>query len=92
MKKLLLTWAPLVSAVCITISYLPQLWLTFTTHNVSGQSLGFWTLLVISLFGLVLQQYGLIRYEGNKSYVGFITQLINFSFALIMLIMVIIFS
>lgn len=67
MKKILLTWAPLASAVCITLSYLPQLRLTFITHNVSGQSLSFWTLLVISLFVLFLRQYGLIHYEGNKS-------------------------
>ncbi|MBO1087199.1 PQ-loop domain-containing transporter [Enterococcus mundtii] len=91
MKVLLLTIAPLISMIAITISYLPQLKLTFRTKNVKGQSFGFWFLLNIALLGLLMQQVGLIAYLGNTNYSGAITQFANWFFGTLMLIMIIIY-
>ncbi|WP_124058443.1 PQ-loop domain-containing transporter [Vaginisenegalia massiliensis] len=92
MKKFSLTIAPLIAGIAITICYLPQLWLTFTTHNVEGQSVGFWVLLCIALLGLVIQQIGLVVYVGNRNYIGLFTEMVNLVFALAMLIMVVMFK
>lgn len=91
-QKLLLTIAPLIASIAITVSYLPQLWLTFTTRNVEGQSVMFWILLVVALGGLTLQQYGLVKYNGVTNKSGLFTQGVNLLFATLMLIMVILFN
>lgn len=88
MTTLLLTIAPLISAVAITVSYLPQLKLTFKTKNVTGQSVTFWVLLNIALLGLFLQQLGLILYTGNTNLTGLITQGLNLLCSSVMLVMV----
>lgn len=88
MTTLLLTIAPLISAVAITVSYIPQLRLTFKTKNVTGQSVTFWVLLNIALLGLFLQQLGLILYAGNTNLMGLMTQGLNLLCASVMLVMV----
>lgn len=94
MRKFLLTIAPAIAGVAITISYLPQLFLTFTTKNVTGQSLPFWLLLDLALLGLFLQQIGVIIYnqeKGKRNYTGAIVQGINLICALAMTLMVVVF-
>ena len=85
--KFALEVAPILGAVLITISYLPQLKHTITTKNVSGQSVGFWILLSGSLLFLTIQQWGVWTTIGSWS--GLFTQSVNLFFALTMLIMVI---
>ena len=92
MKNFLLTYAPSISTIMLMISYVPQIYTTVTTQNVQGQSLMFWILLSIACTGFFLQQIGMIRYEGLKKYSGAIAQGFNVICAIIMLILVILFS
>ena len=92
MKKLLLSWGPTAALFLMLASYVPQLVLTYTTRSVEGQSLLFWILLTGGLFFIALQQYGMIRYNGVKEYMGFIFQVLNTTLAAAMLIGVIAFS
>lgn len=92
MKDFLLTYAPSISTIMLMISYVPQIYTTVTTQNVQGQSLMFWILLSIACTGFFLQQIGMIRYEGLKKYSGAIAQGFNAICAIIMLILVILFS
>lgn len=91
-KKLLLSYLPTIGTFAMVYSYLPQLYLTYSTKNVDGQSLQFWLVLSFSLFTMMLQQIGMIKYEGAKSYAGLIFQILNLSLALAMLIGVLIFK
>ena len=90
-ERFSLVVAPVISGIILTISYLPQIYQTYTTQDVTGHSLTFWILLNISLTGFVIQQWGMIKYRGNKQYNGFIVQLLNLFFGLVMLIGVLIF-
>lgn len=92
LEKLLLDYIPFVGTIAMVISYVPQLWLTYTTQNVTGQSLSFWAILTFSLGTMVLQQVGMTLYKGVSSYMGLIFQSLNFILALAMLIGVVIFS
>lgn len=91
-ERFSLTVAPAIAGIILTISYLPQIYQTYTTKDVTGHSLTFWILLNISLSGFVAQQWGMIKYKGNKEYGGFIVQLLNLFFGLVMLIGVLIFK
>ncbi len=92
LEKLLLTYLPMIGTILMVVSYIPQLTMTYTTHNVQGQSLSFWILLVLALGSMIGQQLGMIKYRGAKSYVGLIFQSLNFLLALAMLVAIIIFS
>lgn len=91
-EKALLTWLPSISVGLLMVSYYPQLYMTFTTQNVEGQSVTFWVLLSLALLITVGQQIGMIKYRGAKSYVGLISQSLNLILAVAMLVGVIIFS
>lgn len=91
MEKLLLTYLPTLGTFFMIYSYLPQIYLTYSTKNVTGQSLQFWVVLTLGLLSMVGQQIGLIKYRGAKSYVGLIFQSINTVLAIVMLIAVLIF-
>ena len=83
----------IVGTIAMILSYVPQLHLTYTTQNVSGQSLSFWVLLNIGLAISTFKSYQ--AYNNNKnnatlSLLGF--QLPNLLLALAMLIAVIIFK
>lgn len=84
-NKLFLDILPSVGIVAMIASYIPQLWLTYTTQNVGGQSTTFWALLTIALASMTLQQVGAIR-TGLSSKTGLIFQLINLGCALAMLV------
>ena len=91
-EKLLLDWLPLVGTVAMVISYLPQLWLTYTTHNVEGQSTGFCAILSFALLTMFLQQLGLLKYRNSKTYTGLVFQGLNLLLAVAMLVGVLLFS
>lgn len=83
----------IVGTIAMILSYVPQLYLTYTTQNVSGQSLSFWVLLNIGLAISTFKSYQ--AYNNNKnnatlSLLGF--QVPNLLLALAMLIAVIIFK
>ena len=92
LEKFLLDYIPFVGTIAMVVSYMPQLWLTYTTQNVTGQSTSFWAILTFSLGTMVLQQIGMTRYKGVSSYMGLIFQSLNFILALAMLVGVIIFA
>ena len=91
-KKLLLSYLPTIGTFAMVYSYLPQLYLTYSTQNVDGQSLQFWSVLSFSLFTMMLQQIGMIKYEGARTYMCLIFQILNLSLAIAMLIGVLIFK
>lgn len=93
MKKFTLNIAPAIAGVAITVSYIPQLYTTFNTRNVSGQSLLFWLLLDVALLGLFIQQLGIAKYstETKGNLTGILVQGVNLFCALAMTIMVILF-
>ena len=91
-QKSLLTYAPAIGLIFMLASYFPQLWMTYTTQNVQGQSLSFWILLSVGLIAMTGQQVGMIRYGGVKAYMGLVFQALNTVLALAMLVGVLIFS
>lgn len=91
LDKLLLKYLPSVGIVAMILSYLPQLWLTYSTQNVSGQSTTFWALLSFALISTTGQQIGAIR-NGLKSKTGLIFQSINLLCALLMLLAMFLFK
>lgn len=90
-KKIVLKYLPMLGTVAMIISYLPQLYLTYSTKNVEGQSLTFWVLLVIGLLSMVSVQWGMIKYEGAKSISGIVFQLINTFLASLMIVAILLF-
>lgn len=88
MQTFLLSIMPVMAATTITISYLPQMWMTFKTKNVESQHIGFWLLLTFSLSCLVSREVGVLMYTDGISPLGFVTQSINLVFSAIMLVMV----
>lgn len=90
-KKIVLTYLPIVGTIAMIVSYLPQLYLTYSTKNVEGQSLSFWVLLVIGLISMVSVQWGMIKYEGAKSKTGLVFQLINTFLASLMIVAILLF-
>lgn len=90
LKKILLDVLPSIGIVAMIVSYVPQLWLTYSTQNVSGQSTAFWLLLSVALISTTGQQIGAMM-DGLKSKTGLIFQSINLICALAMLIAMFIF-
>ena len=90
LDKFLLDVLPSIGIVAMIASYIPQLWLTYSTQNISGQSPTFWLLLTIALLSTTGQQIGAIR-EGLSSKTGLIFQSINLICAIAMLVAMIIF-
>ena len=91
LEKILLTYAPIAGTIFMVYSYLPQIWLTYSTQNVQGQSLQFWVVLTLGLLSMVGQQIGMIKYRNAKSYTGLTFQIINTLLAIVMMVGVIIF-
>lgn len=77
------------SSMAIVVSYIPQLIKTFKSRSSKGQSLMFWVLLCISVFGFV--NNGVVVYLNGGGLGTLIPQLFNFVFAFAMLVMVIVF-
>lgn len=73
-------------------SYIPQLWLTYSTKNVEGQSLQFWILLTLSLLLINIIQIDLLKGSEEKKYGALVFQALNLILAVAMLVGVIIFS
>lgn len=90
-EKLFLNWLPAAGTVAMVFSYVTQIWITYSTKNVIGQSLAFWFVLSFALLTMVLQQIGLIRFKGVKSYTGLVFQSLNLILAVVMLVGVLLF-
>lgn len=73
-------------------SYVPQLWLTYSTKNVEGQSLQFWILLTLSLLLINIIQIDLLKESEEKKHGALVFQALNLILAVAMLVGVIIFS
>lgn len=73
-------------------SYVPQLWLTYSTKNVEGQSLQFWVLLALSLLLINIIQIDLLKGSEEKKYGALVFQALNLILAVAMLVGVVIFS
>lgn len=73
-------------------SYIPQLWLTYSTKNVEGQSTQFWVLLTLSLLLINIIQIDLLKGSEEKKYGALVFQALNLILAVAMLVGVIIFS
>ena len=89
--RVLLDWLPTIGIVAMISSYVPQLWLTYSTQVVDGQSTTFWLLLTVALISTTGQQVGAIR-NGLKSYTGLIFQSINLVCSIAMLVAMVIFK
>lgn len=87
LQQLLLNYLPIVAVVLITVSYIPQVRLTYGTKNVEGQSLSFWVLLNTSLFINTMRELMLFSVHGT--YGGLLTQGINLFFGVTVMLGVI---
>ena len=85
-KKLLTETLPGIGGIVLVLSYIPQIWMIYTTKNVEGQSLMFWLMLSFSVATYVGNQYAFIQYEGVKEKTGFWVQVINLIGALAVLV------
>lgn len=81
--------APLLASILISIAYLPQIWKTWRTKNVEGVSLWFWIIINAFLFCMWSNSLSSLIYDHRLGY--FITETINWLFALIQLILVIVY-
>lgn len=83
----------LIGMALMITSYMPQIWKTYSTQNVEGQSLAFWVMLVVSLSLIGLNQIGLVEEmeAGKRSYKGVIFQLSNAFLAFVQLFGVVLF-
>lgn len=91
-KKMIMNAISTVSIGTMVASYLPQLWLTYSTQDVSGQSWTFWALLTTSLLLITIMQVDLLRESEVKKYGAVTFQLINLFLALAMLVAVTVFG
>lgn len=73
-------------------SYVPQLWLTYSTKNVEGQSLQFWVLLTLSLLLMNIIQIDLLNESEEKKHGALVFQALNLILAVAMLVAVIVFG
>lgn len=89
---LLVKVIPTLGVVLMVLSYIPQIYLTYTTQNVSGQSVGFWLLLSGGLLGMWTNLVVRAIRDKQVDMIGIVFQSINLSLAIIMLVAVIIFK
>lgn len=80
---------PIIGIATMIASYMPQLYLTYTTRNVAGQSFEFWVLLTVSLSTMIVQQYQAVKKGVSKF--GLVFACVNVFLALSMLVAVILF-
>lgn len=88
--KKLLSVLPTVSSITMIIAYAPQLLLTYSTQNVTGQSTAFWALLSVTTFGFLMRELSVIKTE-QGSWSGLISQVLNFTGTFAMLVACLIF-
>jgi uncharacterized protein with PQ loop repeat len=93
MLHILTIWAtiiaPTLSSILITIAYLPQIIKTQRTKRVGDLSLGFWVLLSSFLVCMVSNALYLLITVHSIGY--FITELINFALAIVVLVQILVF-
>lgn len=89
-KFIVFVVAPIVASCVIVPAYLPQAIKTQRLKDVSGISIWFWILINIFLLCMWLNSLGAWIYDGRLGY--FITETLNWSFAIWVLGQVIIFG
>lgn len=72
-------------------SYVPQLYLTYSTKNVEGQSTQFWVVLSLALALITIIQVDILKGSEEKKYGALVFQGLNLILAVAMLIAVVIF-
>ena len=92
MKNKIMHIISLLATGFMAYSYVPQLWLTYSTKNVEGQSTQFWVLLTLSLLLINIIQIDLLKGSEEKKYGALVFQALNLILAGAMLVGVIIFS
>lgn len=89
-KYIAFVLAPLIASCVIVPAYLPQAIKTQISKNVSGISLWFWILINIFLLCMWTNSLGALIYDGRLGY--FITETLNWAFAIWVLVQVIVFG
>lgn len=92
MKNKIMSTISALATGLMAYSYVPQLWLTYSTKNVEGQSLQFWVLLTLSLLLINIIQIDLLKGSEEKKYGALVFQALNLILAVAMLVGVVIFS
>lgn len=87
MLNFLLNFLPTVAGVFLGIGYIPQIYKTYTTKDVTNLSLSFWIILNIALSLLVINAVVVFITSGVWGYM--VTESFNESLAAVMLIMVV---
>lgn len=88
-KYLATSVAPTLSTILITVAYLPQIIKTAKKKSVEDLSVGFWILITAFLICMVTNATYLLITADGLGY--FITEVINLSFAVIILIQIFIY-
>lgn len=84
--------APIMASYVITLTYLPQIWKTTKTKNVDGISFQFWVLLNVFLLCMFSNSLGLLITTGASALGYFVTEAINWGFAIWQLILLVIYG
>ena len=92
MKNKIMNAISVLATGFMAYSYVPQLWLTYSTKNVEGQSLQFWVLLTLSLLLINIIQIDLLKESEEKKHGALVFQALNLILAVAMLVGVIIFG
>lgn len=92
MKNKIMNTISALATGLMAYSYVPQLWLTYSTKNVEGQSTQFWVLLTLSLLLINIIQIDLLKGSEEKKYGALVFQALNLILAVAMLVGVIIFG
>lgn len=86
MTNFLLNILPSLAGVVLGICYIPQIVYTFKTKNVESMSLGFWSILNVAIFMLLINSIVIFIEFGTWGYM--LTELFNFILAFVMLVLV----
>lgn len=89
-SNFVVNWIPMIAGFLLMICYTPQLLKTFRTKNVEGFSVMFWVVLSAALACFVLNALSLLAL-GSGSIGYLISELLNLSMALTMLVMILVY-
>lgn len=87
MENFLLNILPSIAGVVLVLCYLPQIITTIKTKDVKSMNLWFWVILSIAIFMLVINGLAIFIVHGTWGYL--LTEVMNFSLAIVMLVLVI---
>lgn len=87
MIETLMNIIPLIATVFMVLCYLPQIYKTYKSKDVTGISLSFFVMLNIALTLLLINSYLLFTVNGNFGYV--VSYIVNEFLAFVMLVFII---